>query len=169
MDKTLNIFHYIIHRYPPRQLGATKLYSILWFSDRETYLKTLKPITNETYVKSKQGPVLKRRKAILRQLVEQGKIKERPLTSQSPPDTTALTPKEIATINKVGDDIVQNHTAKSITKLSHDEVWELTPLGEEIPLYATLMSELGEVDEEDIAWAKGQLEAKDISSYVSPD
>ena len=172
--KSLDIFHYIIDRYPPEKLGATKLYKILWFSDKRSYLETGQSITGEKYVKLKRGPAVKPGEEIIKQLIDDGKITEykgnmRAFTSQSRPDIEALTKKEVEIIDTVGDAIVDGHTAQSIGKFSHDRVWKLAQHGEEMPIYATLFSEPGTVDEIDLEWARDPETIKKHPSYVSPD
>ena len=64
---------------------------------------------------------------------------------------------ESATVNEVANYIFDRHTASSISFLSHDGIWESAELGEEIPVFAFLASELGEITSEDMSWAKKKL------------
>jgi hypothetical protein len=50
----------------------------------------------------------------------------------------------------------QKHTASSMSELSHDIIWEAAEIGEEIPLYTYFASRFGEINEEDIQWAKSR-------------
>jgi hypothetical protein len=59
------------------------------------------------------------------------------------------------------DDILEiictEHTAQSISDTTHDKIWELAEIGEEIPYYTIFASKLGEINEDDIKWAKNVL------------
>jgi hypothetical protein len=46
-----------------------------------------------------------------------------------------------------------------ISDKTHDIIWQLAELGEEIPQPAMLASRLGEVTEDDVAWARETIEA----------
>jgi hypothetical protein len=67
-EKLKQLVHYVCDIAPNRQLGATKLNKILFYADTQAYLETGSPITGETYVKQKLGPVPKHIGEILAEL-----------------------------------------------------------------------------------------------------
>ena len=73
------------------------------------------------------------------------------------PDISMFTAEEISLVDSVIDVVCHKHTATSISMASHDALWKLAEIGEEIPVYAALASELGEVTEDDVKWAKQVL------------
>ena len=71
---------------------------------------------------------------------------------------TIFSAEEISIVAKNISVICKNHTARSISKKTHDRIWKLAQVGEEIPYYAVLASNLGEINEDDIGWALNELE-----------
>lgn len=152
----------------PAQLGVTKLNKILWYSDVAHYERTGKSITSASYVKRQFGPVPRDIMATRERLRNAGKIFERPaqlgrfsqtqLISLTEPDISAFTAEEISLVDAVTQEICGNHTASSISQLSHDAVWEVAAIGEEIPMFAAAFGgNVGEIDEDDIAWANAEV------------
>ena len=96
-------------------------------------------------------------KLAIRETELYGKPK-REFFAKEPADISVFTPEEISLVDDVVGKICEGHTAASISGLTHDDVWELAEIGEEIPLYAVLAGRAGEVDEETIEWAKQEAE-----------
>ena len=70
------------------------------------------------------------------------------------PDISAFKADEISLVDEAIQFVCLEHTAKEISDKSHDIIWELAELGEEIPYEAMLASSLGEVTPEDVEWAR---------------
>ena len=167
MQKFQSLVHYICAQSPDRaKLGATKLNKILWYAERDAYLQLGHAITGAKFIKRQYGPVpaaivptLERLEAeraiIIRETVSYGKPK-REFISMHAPDISGFAPEEISIVNAAISSICHFHTAASISNKSHDEAWELAEIGEELPLY-TAFSIAGEVDEEDVAWARLEI------------
>src|SRR5215472_16282674 len=67
--------HYVIWRCNPADLGAVKLYKILWFADLEYYRRTGRSITGATsYTKLQHGQVPKGGRQAITTLEHEGKI-----------------------------------------------------------------------------------------------
>lgn len=166
-DKFKKLVHYICYRAEPSTLGAVKLNKILWYSDVFSYLKTGTPMTGESYVKRQYGPVPATILSTIQELVEDGNLVvrecmhfghlKREFVYLTEPDMVMFSGPEVDTVNRMIDVICNNHTAKSISDLTHDRIYELAEIGEEIPYYATLASGLGEINEVDVAWGMGCL------------
>lgn len=167
-DKFKALVHLIVASCSdPRRLGATRLNKICWYSDTAWYRAFGVPMTGETYVRRAKGPVPKSILRVLRELEAEGKIlvrqddhpvyRTRLFYSLAEPDKSAFSAEEIGTIAVISKDICENHTAGSISDLTHDDVWSAASEGEEIPLYATLVSRPGEVTAEVTAWADSVL------------
>jgi hypothetical protein len=155
--------HYVIWRCDPADLGAVKLYKILWFADLEHYRLTGRSITGTTaYTKRQYGPVPKGIMQALDALVHDRKIAKssenyygRPKTmflALSRPDLQAFHADEIAIVDMYADVICQKHTAASISELTHDPLWTETEVGADMPIGAASVIS-GEVTPEDIDWA----------------
>jgi len=152
----------------PSKLGAVKLNKALWFSDVLSYADRGKPITDARYVKQQFGPVPKAILPILRTLEQENALRieeveyyghrKRQYVALVEPDLSVFDESEIKIINKVIDVITDGHTAASISDLTHDEIWKLAEMGEEIPLHAVLASRLGKVTENDIKRAQERME-----------
>ena len=151
----------------PDELGAVKLNKVLWFADSYAFRKNGKTISGETaYVRRKLGPVPKTIFATTEELEKEGVLeisetkrrdgktqrREFKVLKLSEGEVFSEGEKEI--INRIVDDVCRNHTAHSISELSHDEIWEVLNDGDEIPIYTVLATNAAEVTEEDKAWAR---------------
>jgi hypothetical protein len=162
--------HYVVDSCgDPHRLGATRLNKICWYSDTIAYRFHLASITDETYVKRKHGPVPKTILAALRQLEGDGKIgireheflpgrKIRLFVSLVDPDVTGFDPHELHVIDYVVERVCNDHTATSISELSHDAIWDAANDGEEIPMAATLVAEPAQWTNEISSWALHTIE-----------
>lgn len=150
-------------------LGATKLNKILWYADITSYLYLEKPIIGETYIKRQYGPVPIHAPKTIAELVNSQQIVVRPTEyfgypkreyiALTKPDLTLFSADEISIVDELIDVVCREFTAKAISETTHDKIWQLAQIGEEIPYCAVFASRLGEIDETDIAWAKQVLMA----------
>lgn len=147
----------------PHRLGATRLNKICWFSDSIAYRLNGVSMTGETYVKRQRGPVSKTILATVRELESEGKLhvreqrfstyKMRMFVALTEPDKSLFSDVDLEIVNAVMNDVCDNHTANSISDLTHDQIWAAANEGEEIPLFATLAAQDGELTDEISAWA----------------
>jgi Protein of unknown function (DUF4065) len=148
-------------------LGAIKLNKVLLYSERAFYLRSGEPLTGETFVKRQFGPAPLHVLEVLRELqdehiiaikdtIEYGKSKRRFINLNTDPDLSMFTKEELAIVDRVAQDICWRHTARSISDKTHDDIWEMAEMGQEIPLF-TVYAVQGEVDETDFAWAKSEV------------
>jgi hypothetical protein len=169
-DKFKNLVHYVCSISPnPKVLGATKLNKILWYSELNSFLSLGKPITGAKFVKRQFGPVAKATLPVLENLRSEGAIiivdtehfgkPKKEYISLRKPDLSAFSPEEISIITQVTEIICQKHTASSISAATHDDIWEMAEIGEEIPL-STVFAVRGEVTEDDVAWADEKIKEK---------
>jgi hypothetical protein len=167
-EKFKALVHYIVASCDdPQRLGATKLNKILWFADALCYRVTKTSITGETYVKRQKGPAPKAILQTLRELRAEGKIhieepqfqyEIRRFVSLHRPDATMFSPFEIGLVSAVMAHVCDRHTATSISDLTHDQIWDAANEGEELPLFATLASQPGEITDEVKEWANSVVE-----------
>lgn len=170
-EKFKSLVHYICHMADLDKLGATKLNKILWYSDIQSYINRGVTITGEAYRKEQWGPVPNDILRALDDLSREGKliIREKPFHGEmkreyitlADPDIQAFTADEISLVAQITHIICHHHTAKSISKKSHDRIWELAEIGEEIPYHAIYGAPLGEIKQEYIEWAKSAIAANE--------
>ncbi len=162
-EKFKALVHFIVHecRDRPGRLGAIRLNKTLWYSDVTAYKMNNVPLTGETYVKRKKGPVPAHILATLQELKTEGKIliqepefqfDVRKYISLMVPDVEPLSDDERELTKSILDSVC-GHTANGISELTHDNIWDAASEGEEIPLFATLVSEVGEITDNVRAWA----------------
>ena len=163
------LVHYVIGQCTdrPDQLGAIRLNKVLWFSDVIAYQTTGVSITGETYVKRERGPAPKHILAVVKELCDEGKISvvepryrfdTRKFYELEPaPDDFSEEHKRI--VDAVLGYMLRN-TANQVSEMSHDIIWKMAAEGEEIPLYATLASNPGEITDEFLGWARNILEER---------
>lgn len=163
-EKFKALVHYICYRsLDPSKLGSTKLNKILWFSDVMHFVRFGGPITGEKYVKQQFGPVPRHVCGVVDELEEEHKLVVREpefdgdcrmLIASEEPDISGFTPEQISLVDRLVETVCNHHTAGSISNLTHDRIWELAEIGEEIPYEAVLAAELGEVTGADMRWAQ---------------
>ena len=162
------LVHYICWKAEdPSTLGAVKLNKALWVSDFSAYLNWGEPITGATYIKRQYGPVPGEVLSVLSELEQEGSIsirdkpffgyEKREFFALTQPDISSFSAKEISLVDRAFHYVCEQHTAKSISDLSHDDIWELASIGEEIPYY-TVFARPAEITETDIEWAKMKIE-----------
>ena len=162
------LVQYICYQcHDPSVLGATKLNKILWYSEVIAFARSGDSLTGETYVKQQFGPVPRHILGIIEDLETEGALVVREVefygrpkkeyVALKKPDIAMFTAEEISLVDSVIDVVCHKHTAASISMASHDAIWKLAEIGEDIPSYAALASELGEVTEDDVKWAKRVL------------
>jgi len=167
-EKFKTLVHYVCAKCEdPSLLGATKLNKILWYSETFAFLNFGHPISGARFVKRQFGPAPTAILPILAELAEEKAIaikdvsfygfpKREFLSLKAPSIEGQFLAQEIAIVDGVIDAICNDHTAKSIMQLSHDDIWEMASIGEELPLY-TALAERGEVTEEDVQWADEKI------------
>jgi hypothetical protein len=169
-QKFKELVHYICEKAEePSCLGSIKLNKVLWYSDVINYLVEGRSITGETYVKRQHGPVPRDVLRALKELERDGQIArgkvdhfgfmKNEYISLFPSDKNAFTGSEMALIDAAFEHVCMHHTAMSVSKETHDIIWEMAEMGEEIPYYTVFATSEGEIDESDIAWAQERLKA----------
>ncbi len=152
----------------PSDLGSVKLNKILLYSDFYNFALEGKSITGESYVKRQHGPVPKRILIAVADLERDGLLAVRKSAApyqpteyfaRARPTLTEFTPDEVSLLDDMIDWIVHEHTASSISKLSHDAAWEVAANGEEIPLHALLATSQCTPNQADIDWAIETIKA----------
>ncbi len=168
LKKLKALVHYVCSKCPDTTLlGATKLNKILWYADAISLETRGVSITKETYIKRQLGPVPKHVLKVIEMLREDRAIavkstpfhnyEKREFVSLKQPNISMFTPDEIRLIDDIIREICFNHTATSISSASHDRIWELADIGDELPLETVFASELDEVTETDVKWARQAL------------
>lgn len=157
LEKLKRLIHYVAWKAGKNDwFGATKLYKVLWFADARQFVLTKKPITGAVYVREKHGPIPKHAMQARAALVSEGALqiaKEGKLTrfvANTKPDISIFSPEEIAAVDYWIKHIDEDHTAESISEVTHDYAWEIARMGEEIPLYAVLATRIREPNEQEL-------------------
>jgi hypothetical protein len=165
-DKFKALVHYICwrSRNAPDKFGAVKLNKILWFADCEAFRRRGRTITGARYIKKPRGPVpvpidlalsaLEREGAIeISQHLTDHDYNQRRFKVRKEPNKDIFSRDELEIVNSFIDSILKEHTAESISELSHDQVWRLAKIDEDLPVSATLASKLAIPSDQDIAAA----------------
>lgn len=163
-EKFKALVHFIIHacRDNPERLGAIRLNKALWFTDKLAYQGNGEPVTGEKYVKRRMGPVPATILRTLRELEKENKIEIHERESNygatkyiscSEPDLLPLSSAN-RNLAKAVLNFVCGYTATEISEFTHDEAWDAALEGEEIPLFATLITGEGAITDETKEWAE---------------
>ena len=160
MAKLKAMVHYIVASIPAEQLGMTKLNKILWFTDREAFLKLGQTISGDTYIRRPKGPVSASLDEALQSLVAEKSlvINEREgepkhlFQSLVPPSKTSLAQHEFELIDTQVNRI-RPLSADEASELSHDYTWQMYENDEEIDM-VTVLARPGIVTNEMLEWAR---------------
>lgn len=148
--KLTELLLYVAERMLPDTAGgATKINNVLYFADFAHVRRTGSPITGAEYQKLEHGPAPRRLKPIRDVLVESGDAEfsmedflgysVHRLVPKRVADVSVFSEAELATIDKVIDDL-HGLNARQVTDLSHEEAgWRLVEFGETIPYEAALL------------------------------
>lgn len=168
-EKFKGLVHYICDKAAdPAVLGSVKLNKVLWYSDSIHYMIHGESITGETYVKRQHGPVPRHIVRTINELVSENKIargrvdyfgfvKTEFVAISADADVSIFSPEQIKLVDAAFEHVCMNHTARSISEETHGVIWKIAEMGEEIPLSTVFASDVGEIDETDLDWAKKGL------------
>jgi hypothetical protein len=168
-EKFKALVHYVVASCDdPHRLGAVRLNKICWFADTLAYRLEGTSITGERYIKRARGPVARAMMPAIQELRDEGKIhvrdqafaahKMRLFTPLEDADKSVFSAVELDLIDTVMAEVCDKYTAESISAVTHDHIWEAANDGEEIPLYATLASNRGELTEHSMSWADAVID-----------
>lgn len=158
-DKTKfkRLVHYIAWKAGTHDwFGAVKLNKVLWFADARVYMLTGNSITGESYTRGPFGPMPRHIESAENELIREGAIKvtKEPKFTRVVALTAAksnwFSSDELLSIDYWIKHIDEEHTATSISDKSHDYVWEIAKMGEELPLYAYRVARIQEPSDADI-------------------
>jgi len=151
-QKLTQLVLYVAERCEKHDLfGMVKLNKVLFFSDRNAYIRLGKTITDGHYVKKSFGPVVEDFDALIDRLEENRIVavyerKMPDLTAQKRvvalrrPNLSEFTGEEIAVVEDVID-WMRPMTANEISELSHESVgWEVARINEPIVFSTALIS-----------------------------
>lgn len=131
--------------------GSTKLNKLLWFAECAHFRRYGRPISGVEFQKLEHGPAPRRLLPVRGSMVKEGRAELRVeqtaalarhqerLVALDQPDLTLFDDDEITTMQAVLDDL-RDATGSELSDLSHDELgWQLTEIGETIPIQACLL------------------------------
>jgi len=163
-EKFKRLVHYVIWRAGDRDgFGATKLNKVLWFAEARLFVLRGRPIAGAKYIREKYGPVPQAFVPIRDELAQEGAIRvwkdsyhNRTITRMKAltrPDVAIFDREELKVVDFWISHIDKDHTASSVSEQTHDYAWEIAKMGEELPLYAPLVSRIRDLegDEKDRA------------------
>jgi Protein of unknown function (DUF4065) len=143
--------------------GLTKLNKVLWFSDVRSYEAYGKSITGESYVRQPYGPVSQHAEEVINELIAENSIQKcsesffqhqvKGLTANQRPDTSQFDADELGLIDWWIRHIGEDHTAVSISEMSHDYGWKIVPNGYSLPYKSFLAKRLRPPAGEELDWA----------------
>lgn len=172
--KFRELVHYVIWKCPDaNKLGSTKLNKILWFSEARAYMLHGAPISGARFIRREHGPVAQQvMKArgeleaagairVTRDKAFAGRFQKDRFEALTLPRLSVFSEKERSIIDYFVSHICEDHTAESVSELSHDHGWEIAEMGERLPYAALLAERIREPNEAEMEWAR--LKAKELS------
>lgn len=140
-EKFKAMLHYIISKCETKEnFGRVLLYKLLYFSDFDNYEIYEVPISGETYVRKRMGPVPSHFFIAIDELIKEGKIEESSelvinyfkykYSSLSEPDVSSLSHDELQVIDNTIDRIAHFYSGE-VSEYSHGDIpWRLAKDGE---------------------------------------
>ena len=173
-EKFKSLLHYVIAKAGDKDgFGAVKLYKVLWFSDARAFMLHGEPITGETYIREKFGPLPSHAAGIIHELQSEGTIRVwsdqyfnqqiRRFHSLTNPDRPALTNDQRSIVEYWLRHIADDHTAETISEQSHDYAWEIAQLGEPLPYHAIFASRIRDPKGKELEWAASRARELGLS------
>jgi hypothetical protein len=168
-DKLRAAVHFICRYYSTDKdkLGLTKLHKSLWYADTRSFRMTGETITGEKYFRYEHGPYMRALEGMLEKLESEGVLRigtvefhglpKKEFVARGDPDMSVFSESEKRWIEESMKMACEGHTATSISEKSHDVIWKMALPFEEIPMYATLLTKLAPMTDDDVAWAQEQL------------
>ena len=167
-EKFKALVHFIVHscQENPSKLGAIRLNKTLWYTDVASFRASGASVTSESYVKRKMGPVPSHILSTIEELKAEGKLHvqepkgrydSRKFISLDEPDTAILSDDERDLAENVLSAVL-GYTANAVSEMTHDIIWDAAEDGEEIPMFATLVSETRSLNADIKDWARPILE-----------
>lgn len=163
-EKFKRLVHYVIAQVGSHEgFGATKLNKVLWFVDARQWVLTGQSVTGATYIRKEFGPVPEQIALVRTELEREGAIKcFQPKAAYEgwrfkalkPADPNAFSSEELQLIRIWIKTVDEDHTASSISEMSHDYGWEIAAMGEELPYGAIMAGRRREPVGEELAWAR---------------
>jgi uncharacterized phage-associated protein len=167
-DKYREAILYICSKCDPDRLGAVKLNKVLYFSDMVFYAIHRRPITGETYRKQQFGPVAQHLRSTLSQLQAERLLiineadyhgyRKRQFAATRAANMARFHDDERAFIDDAIRFVCHQNTAKTISEVTHNQVWEAAAMGEELPYFTAFGMFPVEITEEDVQWGAGEAQ-----------
>lgn len=168
VPKLKDAMHYVIARAGTRPgFGATKLYKVLWFAETRMFTLHGQPIYAAEFIREKHGPVPRLAMPLRDELEDEGRIKvwqdrfyDRKVwrfKSLIPAPTDRFSAEELATLDYWIRHIDEDHTATSISDVSHDYGWAIAAMGERLPVFACLAERLRDPTPAELERARRRL------------
>ena len=159
------LLHYVIWVAGARPgFGAVKLYKVAWFSDARRFVLAGNSITGAAYVREKYGPMPRDAWSVREELASIGAIrqwKDRVYDHEAwrfkaltPPNVNFFSGDEKKEVDYWIRHIDEDHTAETISDLSHGYGWEIASTGERLPFHSVLAQRIRDPNEEELQWAR---------------
>ena len=146
----------------PRTLGVERLGLVLWYVDRNLYLRRGRPLGGPTYVRHQSGPRARPLEAQLGELERDGLVARRTrggggeaglLFALAPPELGRLEAEEVSELEAAVRGVCLDPRATVPRRAAHDAVWRAALIGETLPYFTACAGQPGDLLPADIRWA----------------
>jgi len=146
-------------------MDAVQLNKVLWYADCLMYATRGQSITDARYKRKAMGPVTGANRSAIRDLIDEGAIKEghaySPESARYYPtfdaikaaEDTRLSVNEKEVLAEVHEFVTLRRTTAQISEQSHGDVWRLAENNEELPLFTVFAERIVEPTPEELAEA----------------
>ncbi len=143
-SKAYNAIHYICHLAAGQTPGSVRLNKILFLADVLSFDAASGSLTGSRFIKAPYGPMLANFNALISQMKRDGvlseRIKETPLydlrefASLAPPDISLFTEAQLTLLSDLTQEICAGLTARALSDPTHNRIWQIGEMYEEIPV-----------------------------------
>ena len=145
----------------PRTLGIERLGLVLWYVDRNLYLRRGRPLGGPTYVRHQSGPRARPLEAQLGELERDCLVARRTrgggeaglLFALAPPEPGRLEAEEVSELEAAVRGVCLDPRATVPRRAAHDAVWRAALIGETLPYFTACAGQPGDLLPADIRWA----------------
>ena len=162
--------HYVIHKahLEGKLLGSVRLNKILFCADAAAFDETLHLITDATYIKRPNGPMIKDFPRLISELKAANLIIEttretflydlREYASLTTPDMAKFSSEELQLLDKFTQEIC-DEPAENAKIRTHNHIWEIGEMNEPLPVAGYFRTEILPVTDADLKEMAERLES----------
>jgi hypothetical protein len=160
-DRFRRLFQYVVWKAnDASSLDPIDLNNILWLSDARAFVSSGRPITGETYIRRKQGPMSRHFREVRDELMAENAIRYRPgaegsreegsFAATRRPGMQGFTAEELRIVDDTARLVTEGREAAGPGTFG----WEIAEVGEPLPYHAAMVDGIRKPRADELEWAR---------------